>query len=145
MGASVLGMRFGSWMSKWQPSFCIWSPNGARGAEPRFRPSSPLLSPDLTPATRACFQTPVPQSRASHTSSVSIPGLDLALSLALAWVSAEGASWLRPVEPRLELGGEESDEVQGGKELRGPEEPFHNTQGQGRAWRAGCTKSSPGR
>lgn len=43
----------GSRLSKWQPSFCIWCPNGVRKARPKFGPPLPLLRSDPIPATQS--------------------------------------------------------------------------------------------
>lgn len=133
MYASCLGMGFGSRLSKWHPSFCIWYQNGVRGPRQKFRLLLPLLSSDPTPATPACFQALTLHSRTSQISSLFNLVFDLPLPLAPTWISAEGDGQGQ-LNQGWQVGWEKGDEVQGRRRWEGPEEPLQNTQRRAGSW-----------
>lgn len=81
---SLQGMAFGLRLSKWQPSFCIWCPNGVKGARPKLRPPPSLPNPGSTRPSQPVLRllphsAGPPRSPPSPTQSLLCPSLWLPL------------------------------------------------------------------
>ena len=133
-------MEFGSRLSKWQRSLCIWCPNGVRGARPWSRPSSPFSA------------WPYP-SLYSDPCATELDLPDLLLVHPRPWPTPPSGShlgvcrgnWLRQTKPGPALGGEKGDEVQGGRERDGGgQRSYFRTPSAGQGVEDRIHKASPG-